>query len=157
MKLKTLFALLAGAAGFFLAAAAVWLYLAVRVVQEGGNQPEIVPDRVAAILFSLAIGSALATAGFTYVSLRRRERRPLAGIIPFFVMMVIPFTASFALLFIAYSQLHSMQFTDRGEPVSLWGYLLICGLPVVVGLVVGVKLEGWFPAPKEQNEKDGPA
>ena len=154
MSIKTLFAFLAGAVGFLLAAAAVWFYLAVRVAKEGGSSPPLVADRVGAILFACAFGAALASAGVTYVSIRQQAKRPLNAFLPLFLMYVLPFFGTFAILFAAHSQLHSMQFSDDGEPQSPWGYLVICGLPVVVGNFAGAKIVAWFGEPAHEPEAE---
>lgn len=153
MRLKVIFAFFAGAAGFFACTAVVWLYLSMRVLNEGISPPKIVSDRAAAILFSLAFGSALSCGAFIYMRIRELSGRPLRKLFKFIFTMIIPFFGTFALLFIAHSQLPSMQFSDSGKPFSPWGYLFICGLPVVVGIFIGAKIEDWFPLLKDSNDK----
>ncbi len=154
--MKAVFAFFVGALGLLSAAAVIWFYLAVRTLKEGGSNPPLVADRVAAILFSLALGTALACAASTYFMGRNQSKKPTNGNAEFAITIALPFIVTFACLFIAHSQLPSLQFTNDGEYVSPWGMLIICPLPVVAGVIISLFLEAQLGSPAPQDETEPP-
>lgn len=154
MKIKIVISIVAGVAGFLILSTLVWIYLSVNTLKSGGNQPDLEMDRVAGILLPLAIGCAVASAGWLFFRMRQIEKRPLKTYYNFVLVLLLPFIVSFSLLIIAYYSLPTMQITNSGEPVSQWGYLLISGLPVVVGLFIGMFLESLFFPEKNDSDKE---
>lgn len=138
--LRTMTLAFLGAAAFLLAALAVWFFLAVRSAAEGGHSGGFQPDIAAIVLTVLAFGASVSCAAWGILGDLRRQNR-MKKVLPILVLVfVVPFVATFLAFVVAHVVFPILQVDRHGRPQDIWGYLLMSGLPVVVGGIVGFKL-----------------
>jgi hypothetical protein len=143
--MRVFIAVVLGFAAFLACVFVVWLYLATRTAQSGGSGPPLQANRALVVILPLAVGSAVACGGTCWFNLRLRTPARDSIVTMAMLMVVAPVAVSFGLLCAAQALVPGMR--PAGAPVLDWSYLIVCGLPVVVGVAAAYKFEDWFWPP----------